>query len=196
MSDSGILYSEADAVKVKLLQGVIYSDDVAAWECLLRCKTELRSFFAQLAIGLEIDEAEGYAWLKQHEPGDDPPANFPPRLFRRVALSYDVTLLCVLLRERLLGFEKDQPDARTLVLNQEEIYGMLGAFLDTSGDEVRRKRELQSSINRVVELGFLRQVEGGSNPQYEVRRILRARIPVEVLAEIKEELKAHAERLA
>ena len=196
MNENGKTYSEADALKVKLLQGVVYSDEVAVWECLLRCETELRAFFGQLAIGVEIDKAEGYAWLTQHEPSDEAPPNFPPRLFRRVPLSYDVTMLCVLLRERRLSFEKDQPDARKLVMNTDELCAMLGAFLETSGDEVRKKRELQAVINRVVELGFLRQIETGANALYEVRRILRAKIPVEALAQIKEELKHHAERLA
>jgi hypothetical protein len=196
MSENGTGYNEADSVKVKLLQGVVYSDDVAAWECLLRQEEEVCTFFAQLAISVEIDQGEGYAWLKQVEVGEEVPPNFPPRLFRRIPLSYDVTLLCVLLRERLLGFEKEQPDARKLVLTQDDLFALLESFFDTSGDEVRRKRDLQSVINRVVELGFLRQTEGGVNAMYEVRRILRAKIPVEVLEEIKEELKTHAERLA
>jgi len=95
-----------------------------------------------------------------------------------------------------VGLREEQPDARKLVLTQDDLFALLESFFDTSGDEVRRKRDLQSVINRVVELGFLRQTEGGVNAMYEVRRILRAKIPVEVLEEIKEELKTHAERLA
>ena len=196
MSDEETFYTEADAVKVKLLQGIVYSDEVATWECLLRYEDELKAYFARIANDVEIDRAEGYAWLKQREPGEQPPANFPPRLFRRFTLSYEVTMLCVLLRERLASFEKDQPDARRLVLNQDDFFAMLAVFLDLSEDEVRRKRKLQSLINQVAELGFLKQIESGSSPAYEVRRILRAKISLEVLTRIKEELKNHAERLA
>ena len=196
MSEHEAAYGEADAIKVKLLQGVIYSDEVATWECLLRYEDPVRAFFAPLACEVEIDRAEGFAFLKQREPADEPPPNFPPRLFRRIPLSYEVTLLCVLLRERLLGFEKEQPDARKLMLAQEELFAMLDTFLEASGDEVRRKREHQAVIARVVELGFLRRLDAAAPPVYEVRRILRARVSVEVLAQIKEELKNHAERLA
>ena len=196
MTEQNAFYTEADAIKVKLLQGIIYSDDVAAWECLLRHEDQVKTYFAQIANDVEIDRAEGYAWLKQREAGEQPPPNFPPRLFRRTPLTFEVTLICVLLRERLATFEKDQPDARKLVLNQDDFAAMLGAFLDLSDDEVRRKRKLQSLINQVAELGFLKQVETGTLPAYEVRRILRAKISVEELVRIKEELENHAERLA
>lgn len=189
-------YEEADAVKVKLLQGVLYADDIAAWECLLRNEDVIRDFFAPLAQEVEIDRGEGYAWLRQLDAGDDAPPHFPPRLFRRTPLSFDVTLLCVLLRERLLSFERAQADVTKLVLSRDDIFAMLESYLQMSGDEVRRQRDFGAIINRVVELGFLRAIEGGAAPQYEVRRILRAKIPIEVLEEVKEELKAHADRLA
>ena len=189
-------YHEADSVKVKLLQGVLYSDDVATWECLLRCEDEVATYFARIACDVEIDRAEGYAWLRQREPGEEPPDHFPPRLFRRVPISHEVTMLCVLLRERLFSFEKEQPDARKLVLSLEDFTSMLAVFLDLSEDEVRRQRRVQATVNQVVDLGFLKQVESGTNPRYEVRRILRAKISVEILEQIKEELKDHAQRLA
>jgi hypothetical protein len=196
MSDLASGHHESDAVKVKLLQGVLYTDDLTAWECLLRHEESIRAFFLQLALDVEIDRGEGYAYLRQREPGTDVVPNFPPRLFRRIPLSYDVTLLCVLLRERLLGFEKEQPDARKLVLGQDDLFALLEGFSESRGDEVRRKRDFAAIVNRVVELGLLRQTESGANPAYEVRRILRAKIPVETLEQIKEELKARADRLA
>src|SRR5205085_6472499 len=114
-------YDETDAVKVKLLQGVLYADDIAAWECLLRSEDVIRIFFAALAQEVEIDRGEGYAWLRQLDAGEDAPQHFPPRLFRRIPLSFDVTLLCVLLRERLLSFERVQADVTKLVLSRDDI---------------------------------------------------------------------------
>jgi hypothetical protein len=76
-------YHEADAVKVKLLQGILYADDISAWECLLRNEEPVCAFFAPLALQVEIDRAEGYAWLRQLEAGDDAPANFPPLVVGR-----------------------------------------------------------------------------------------------------------------
>src|SRR5260221_514350 len=137
-------YHEADAVKVKLLHGVLYADDIAAWECLLRNEDPIRAFFAPLAQEVEIDRGEGYAWLRQVEAGDDAPPHFPPRLFRRTPLSFDVTLLCVLLRERLLSFERAQADMTKLVLSRDDLLAMLETFFDTSGDELRRRRDFRA----------------------------------------------------
>jgi hypothetical protein len=83
-----------------------------------------------------------------------------------------------------------------LVLGQDDLFALLENFFQSGGDEVRRKRDFAAIVNRAVEIGVLRQTESGTNPAYEVRRILRAKLPVETLDQIKEELKAYAERLA
>lgn len=178
-------------VIIKLLQGVLDSDD-RYWEMLLSNRTPVMDHFARLGIEIVVDEAEGYAFLRQAQDDSDDEHADLPRLFRRVRLSYDVTLLCVLLRERLAHFDASNTDSARLVLSREELYEMTRAFFRERANEARMMRNFDSVVNRVVEHGFLRKLEGAGEPRYEVKRIIKARVATDVLAEIKQKLEERA----
>src|SRR5215208_2511849 len=90
---------------IKLLQGVIYHDDTAAWNLLLAHQTPIQEYFARIGLVVYVDEADGFAFLRQPELESEEGSRIAlPRLIRRDRLSYHVTLLCVLLRERLDQF--------------------------------------------------------------------------------------------
>lgn len=177
-------------VIIKLLQGVIDSDD-RHWEMLLSHRTTVTDHFSRLGIEVVVDESEGYAFLRQAQDEEDRPADLP-RLFRRVKLSYDVTLLCVLLRERLAHFDAHNTDSARLVLSHEELYEMTRAFFRERANEVRTVRQFDAVVNRGVDLGFLRKLDGAGEPRYEVKRIIKARVSADVLAEIKQKLEERA----
>ncbi len=75
-------------------------NDRSYWQQLEGHEAAVRAHFAQLGIVLDLNRAEGYARLTQPEPAEDDPAP-PLRLLRRVPLSYEQALLCVVLREWL-----------------------------------------------------------------------------------------------
>lgn len=140
-------------VIIKLLQGVVDSDD-RHWEMLLSNRTPVTDHFARLGIELVVDESEGYAFLRQAQGDEGDDHAGLPRLFRRVRLSYDVTLLCVLLRERLAHFDAHNTDSARLVLSHKELDEMTRAFFRERANEVRMMRNLDAVVNRVVEHGF------------------------------------------
>src|SRR5438094_10469305 len=87
---------------VHLLHGVVYLDDGALWSLVCSNKSRLEEYFARIGLALVVDDAEGFAFLRQleeEELGDGYDAL--PKLFRKSRLSYDSTLLCVLLRDEL-----------------------------------------------------------------------------------------------
>jgi hypothetical protein len=115
------------SVIIKLLQGVLDADD-RHWELLLSHQSQVTDHFARLGIELVVDESEGYAFLRQATGEDDDPGADLPRLFRRVKLTYDQTLLCVLLRERLAQFDAQSTDSSRLIVSHDELYEMTRAF--------------------------------------------------------------------
>ena len=60
----------ASFVKAHLLQGALYSEDSALWEILLQQRADVAHFLRQIGQELVLDEAEGYAFLRQIEPTD------------------------------------------------------------------------------------------------------------------------------
>ena len=86
---------------IRLLQGVVYNNDRTCWECLTRYQREIKHYFAGIGIDVYILENEGFAFLKQKD-GMDGLESPLPSLIERRQLSYPVTLLCVLLVEKLI----------------------------------------------------------------------------------------------
>ena len=176
-------------VILKLLQDVLYYDD-KHWSTLLNYTVPLQRHFADIGLALHLDEAEGYAYLTQ--PEADPQQTPLPRLVRRVPLTYDATLLCVLLRESLQQFDAQHPDLTRHILSQSQIQEMMHIFLGEQSDMTRLTRRVNNAINQVGRLSFLKKLKGNSkDPSYEVRRIIKAKISADVLVQIKEQLQTY-----
>lgn len=179
------------AAVIRLLQGSLSSDDGGPWNVLLIHETPVREYLAKIGLELVLNENDGYAYLRQPEwEGDDGQRFALPRLTRRDRLSYHVTLMCALLRERLDQFEASTPDTDRLIVTGDDLRDMLRSFLRERGDERALLKKIDETANRVVELGFLRRL--GNDNRYEVRPILKARISSDVLAEILTTLEHHA----
>lgn len=176
---------------IRLLQGLLFSDDGGPWNILLTHETPVREYLAKIGLELVLNEADGYAFLRQPEwEGEDGQKIALPRLTRRDRLSYHVTLMCALLRERLDQFEASTPETDRLIVTGDDLRDMLQPFLRERGDERALFKKIDETANRVVELGFLRRL--GADNRYEVRLILKARISSDVLADILTTLEHYA----
>ena len=179
------------AAVIRLLQGPLSSDDSGPWNVLLTYETPVREYLGKIGLELVLNEPDGYAFLRQPEwEGEDGQRIALPRLTRRDRLSYHVTLMCALLRERLDQFEASTPETDHLIVTGDHLRDMLRPFLRERGDERALLKKIDETANRVVELGFLRRL--GADNRYEVRPILKARISSDALADILTILEQHA----
>jgi hypothetical protein len=181
-------------VIIRLLQGAVHYDDKDVWENLLSNRTSVEDYFEKIGVKVFINEPDGYAFLKQKEFEDHDKNNYLPRLTRRISLSYDVTLLCVLLREKLLQYDVGSTDSlRSPILTKEDVHEMLLPFFREKTDETKQRGKLDAIINKVIDLGFLRPLKNPGKEEYEIRAIIKARITAETLNDIKQRLQQHAE---
>lgn len=179
-------------VVVQLMKGVVYRDThEQVWHQLLRQQPALRDYFSVMGLLVVLDEAEGYAYLQSRPDvdGEEP----VPRLVPRRSLSFPVSLLLALLRKKLAEFDATSSDAR-LVLTRDQIVELLRLFLPDSSNEARLVDAIDTHIAKAVELGFLRRVKG-SGQAFEVRRILKAFVDAQWLAELDRRLAEYAEQL-
>lgn len=196
---------ELSALMIHLLKGVLYRDeDERLWASLLRLVAPVRDQAAVLLLDLVLDEAEGYAFLKSRpDPDETEGALRPPRLVPRRQLSYPVSLLLALLRKRLAESDAGGGDLR-LVLTRDELVELMRVFLPDGTNEARVVDRAESTIAKVVELGFLRQLKppgsGQRQPQdqmrYEVRRILKAFVDAQWLADFDARLEVYRTALS
>ena len=174
---------------ILLLKGVIYQEaDAGLWNVLLNLQARVRDYVMVLGLELALDEAEGYAFLRSRPEVDDDAAPKLPRLVARRPLSFPVSLLLALLRKKLAEFDAGGGDTR-LVLARDEIVELVRVFLPDSSNEARLIDQIETHLNKIVELGFLRRLKAGAANQggqaavFEVRRILKAFVDAQWLAE-------------
>jgi hypothetical protein len=185
--------NELPAVLVGLLKGVVYRDQSPALWCdLLNLQGAVRDHLRLLGLEPILDEAEGYAFLRQLDQDASCQEERLPRLIARRPLSYPVSLLLVLLRKRLAQHDAQGAETR-LVLAREQIVEMMRTFLAPGTNEAKIEDQIERHIGRAEELGFLRKLSD-DEPLYEVRRILRAFVNADWLAELEAVYREHASR--
>jgi len=200
MTESFDLPRAASVVLIQLFKGVLYQDQQPeAWRDLLQNQAAVGDYAAVLGLQLFIDEPEGYAFLRQRpEAADEEDGIEPlPRLVQRRPLSYPVSLLCVLLRKKLVELDAAGGETR-LVLSREQIVEMLRVFLGERSNEAKLVDQIDGHIAKVAEFGFLRRLKKDED-QFEVRRIIKALVDGDWLAEMDrklEEYLAHADASA
>jgi hypothetical protein len=171
---------------VQLMKGAVYRDTHnKAWEQLLQLQPQVRDYVEVLGLQVVIDEAEGYAFLRQR-PADEDDSSQIPRLVPRRSLSFHVSLLLALLRKKLAEFDAQSGDTR-LMLTRAQIAEMLRVFVPATSNETRLLDQIDAHINKAVDLGFLRAAKS-TEPVYEVRRILKAFVDGQWLADFDAKL--------
>lgn len=178
-------------VVVSLMKGVVYRDQhPAVWLQLEEIHGAVLDYVRVMGLDLIIDEAEGYAFLRQLGEQDvDEFARQLPRLVARRPLSFPVSLLCVLLRKKMVELDATGGDAR-LILTREQIVEMMRVFLPDRANEARLFDQIDTHINKVAEFGFLKKL-AGNPPAWEVRRIIKALVDADWLADFNEKLKMY-----
>ncbi|MBD5785346.1 DUF4194 domain-containing protein [Cellulosimicrobium terreum] len=206
-------------VVTSLLKGVVYRETgPETWRDLLALEPQVRDAVAMLGLQVVVDEGDGYAYLRsqpEHERDER-----VPRLIPRRELPFDVSLLLALLRKRLAQSDSEGGDTR-LVVTRAEIVDMLRVFLardaGAAANEARLVDRVDALVRRVVELGFLRPAgrdqlpddAGGVDPddpagssggdgspdarRFEVRRILKAFVDAQWLADLDARLAQYLE---
>ncbi|WP_295435776.1 DUF4194 domain-containing protein [uncultured Thiodictyon sp.] len=189
---------DLSALAITLLKGVIYREgDERLWGGLLNLQARVRDYVAILGLDLVLDEAEGYAFLKSRpETAEDEAPVKLPRLVARRPLSFPVSLLLALLRKKLAESDAGGGDTR-LVLTREDIVELVRVFLPDSSNEARLIDQIDTHLNKVIELGFVRRLKAAGSPSgFEVRRILKAFVDAQWLADFDARLADYQAQLA
>jgi hypothetical protein len=187
---------------IPLLKSVLYRDeDPQAWDALLKLQARVRDYVAVLALDLVLDEAEGYAFLRSRSVLDEDAPKLP-RLVARRPLSFQVSLLLALLRKKLAEFDASGGDTR-LILSRDAVVELIRVFLPAGSNESRLMDQVETHLNKIIDLGFVRRLKPQASsvgrtaqePVYEVRRILKAFVDAQWLADFDLRLAAYQAQL-
>ena len=176
-------------VVIKLLQGVVYSDDNPYWDQLQNYLTPVKEYFGKIGLRVRNYETQGFAYVEQPDPDPDEPTSVRlPRLTVRHRLSFKTTVLYILLREQISQFDASSDTGR-LVLSIEQLRDLLQPYLKESNNEARSRTEVDQLVREATRVGFLKQLSGKVR-NYEVCPIIKAKIDADTLELLKQKLES------
>ncbi len=175
------------------MKGVVFREnDERLWQTLEDGRIAIRDYVEVLGLELVLDDSEGYAWLRTREPvdGEDP----LPRLVGRRKLSYPVSLIIALLRKKLAEIDSSGDDTR-LILSVEDIADMVKVFFPAHANEARLVDNINTHLNKIADLGFIRHLKGRQD-KIEVVRILKSFVDAQWLHEFDDRLRDYHEKIS
>jgi hypothetical protein len=183
-------------ILIALMKGVLYRENEALlWQDLCALQARVRDYIAVLGLELILDEAEGYAFLRTR-PAVEGETELP-RLVQRRPLSFALSLILALLRKKLAEFDAgggEEGNSGRLILSRDDIVELVRVFLPGGSNETRLIDQVDTHLNKIVELGFIRRLKAQSG-EFEVRRILKAYVDAQWLAEFDQRLAAYRAQL-
>jgi hypothetical protein len=174
---------------ISLLKGVVYDYQKNVWENVLQYESDIKKYFLLVGLELFIDKSEGYAYLRQKEWEMEEDAL--PRLAERRQLNFFTTLLCIVLRKYLLEQDAQGGSLRTII-SESEIINRVKLFLPPAIDEAKQQDKVHTTINKIIELGFLRKLDDKER-NYEIHRIIKGFVNADVIDDTLKRLQQHAE---
>jgi len=183
------------SVFIKLLRGPLDYTDKTTWEKLLLHKAELPAFLQQLGLRLILHEEDGYAYLLHVNPEEEDAS--VSWIIRR-ALTYEESIMLVLLREMMAEFETGDSNNRELVKKRREIKEYAELFFKENASRVKFLKEIDRLIDKTEEYGFLALTDDheiADEQRFRIKKIIKARVDAEELDSFYQQLKQHKEKL-
>jgi len=180
---------ELAPIVIQLLKGILFRHQhPLLWNDLLSLEAKVIDYIDVMGLTLDKNDNEGYAWLMQQQPKEDEKKSLP-RLIARRPLSYPISLLCVLLRKKIS--ESDSSGELTrVIIAREDLVNLMQVYMPDKSNEAQMAASINATINKVIDLGFLRKLKN-DNDSVEIQRIIIALIDANWIADFNEKLKSY-----
>ena len=169
------------------------TDEDRLWDDVVRYQVELVQHLSQEGLALLIDRQEGFACLKQLELDE---TGQTVGLMRRTPLPYNLSMVCILLREWLEAFDVSASESRHLYLTRPQMQERIELFFPEKHNQLKLLRELNALIEKVVKLGFLKPIKTKTEEDtYQVMRVIKAWITPDQLEHFHSQQEAYAQSI-
>lgn len=179
---------EVSTVLVTLLKGVVsQATQQKLWNTIMENQIQIEDYVSKIGLTLIVQEQDGYAYLRQRK--FDNEEEEIPRLIPKRQLSFITSLMLVLLRKELIELSKGGSDEK-FTISKQEIIEKVCPYLKTTTDEAKQKKEIETNIKKIEEMGFLRSLKN-SDTQYEILPLVRGFIDAKWLGELDGKLQEY-----
>lgn len=161
------------------------------WEDIINYQIEIQDYLAVIGLELILKKDEGFAFVKQIVFDDDTTLN----LVSRRQLGFEVSIVVIVLRQILEDYDNNPVETQSndRIITSDEIKDEVRLFLPQSFNQVKLEKDLDTYIQRVVELGFLKEVKRSSDEvRYIIHRIIKEKVTLEDIDAFKKKLEDYA----
>jgi len=174
---------------VKLLKhGTVYSS-AAVWEELLYYQEEIQEYVNVIGLELIMRKDEGLAFVTQFE---DEEGNTLGLVSRR-QIGFETSIVLVVLRQLLEEFDHNPTQIQTneKLISHSGILEEVELFLPEKYNRVKLLQEMDSSIKKLTEFGYLKIVKQEANPLYQIQRVIKDKVTLDILKDFKLKLEEY-----
>lgn len=176
---------------VKLLKAPIERNS-NLWDSVINYQIEIQDYISQIGLELIVKKDEGFAFVKQYEDSD---GNTLGLIVRR-QIGFETSIVLVVLRQILEEFDSNpiQFQVAEKFITDTEIKEEVELFLPEKFNRVKFLKELDGFINKIVELGYLKEVSKKDNEtKYQIHRIIKEKVNLDNLQDFKSKLQEYVE---
>jgi len=178
---------------VKLLKAPIERNS-NLWDSVINYQIEIQDYISQIGLELIVKKDEGFAFVKQFEDSD---GNTLGLIVRR-QIGFETSIVLVVLRQILEEFDSNpiQFQVAEKFITDTEIKEEVELFLPEKFNRVKFLKELDGFINKIVELGYLKEVSKKDNEtKYQIHRIIKEKVTLDNLQDFKSKLQEYVESI-
>lgn len=161
------------------------------WDDIINYQMEIQDYLAVIGLELIVKKDEGFAFVKQIVFDDDTTLN----LVSRRQLGFEVSIVVIVLRQLLEDYDSNPIETQSAdrIITGNEIKDEVRLFLPQDYNRVKLEKDLDTYIQRVVDLGFLKEVKrNGDEVRYKIHRIIKEKVTLEDLEAFKKKLEEYA----
>ncbi len=161
------------------------------WEDIINYQIEIQEYLAVIGLELILKKDEGFAFVKQIVFDDDATLN----LVSRRQLGFEVSVIVIVLRQVLEDYDSNPTETQSVdrIITNNEIKDEVRLFLPQNFNKVKLEKDLDTYIQKVVDLGFLKEVKRNNDEiRYKIHRIIKEKVTLENLDEFKKKLDDYA----
>lgn len=147
------------------------------FELICRYQDSLRNHLENMYLRLVIDERYGVAFIANAQNGEDDDGESVRLIIRRTLTLYDTLLILVL---RKYFQDRETQGEHKIVIDIETIEAGLSPFLPLTKSTRSDRRQLVTSLKRMIEKRILGVVRGSEN-RFEISPLIRYVVSAEFL---------------
>ncbi len=184
-------------VCIKLLQGPLFKDDnILIFEKLDLWAKQINEYFNIIGVQLNYSKDKDYAFLQENEDEEGNVINNLSRLLIKHPLTYETSLVLIVLREELDKFEIDDSSSEQFILKESEIAQMVEPYYRDTSDKVKFNDLISTQLNTIASMGLIKKLNTSSSATknltndriFLIRNIIRAKVDSQFLREFKQRL--------